>query len=532
MPLTLSNAQQKLFERSLQNIEKVESLFSEAQSLFPDFKPDITGLKHQLQSPFSIFICGEFNAGKSSLLNQLGENAIASVGILPTTKEIESYNPEGLGGLVFIDSPGTNSIIDQHQELTENYLKQADIILFLTSIERPLSKSEQDFLTIVDKTWARKVIVAVNKIDLVTSEEIEQVTNYIAEGLSNIFAETPPIFPISAHTGDGMDQLKNFLLAFLAEKERMKLKLQGPQNSLLVYLDQLVTRNTILQEELQAEKAIFERSLRRITERVEEYKMLFGIFRGNIEDLFRNLTYAINKIVDQRITFFTVAKKRITNEDDALEEKLITAIKEVQLDKNLQEIFKEATSTFLQYRDRIIRETTEDIATAITIEKNQLTIPILEGDNVDVKAMSDNIKAAADKGLNNCGRLGMFAVVSGFGGQVIFTATSLDASAFALAVIFGILSFNSLPRQNQKVKEQLSATFLELRQNYTDTLWKALATEVNESLEQVMAVIQPQQEDLENKIKLAISIDETIASNKVEINNILQELEQLSCENT
>ena len=528
MPLTLSTTQQELFERSLQNIEQVESLFSEAQNLFPDFKPDIAGIKQQLHSPFSIFICGEFNAGKSSLLNQLGENALAPVGILPTTKEIESYNPEGLGGLVFIDSPGTNSIIDQHQELTENYLKQADIILFLTSVERPLSKSEQDFLTIVNNTWARKVIVAVNKIDLVTPEEIEQVTKYIAEGLSNIFSEKPPIFPISSHTGDGMDKLKDFLLAFLAEKERIKLKLQGPQNSLLVYLDQLVTKNKSIQEKLQAEKAIFERSLRRITERLEEYKMLFGLFQGNIEDLFRNLTYAIYKIVDHKITFVAVAKKRITNEDDALEEKLTTAIKEVQLDKNLQDIFKEATSTFVQYRDRIIRETTEDIATAITIKKDQLTIPILESDTVDVKTMSENIKAAADKGLNNCGRLGMFAVISGVGGQVIFTAASLDASALALAVIFGILSFNALPRANQKVKAQLEVTFLDLKQNYTNTLWKALATELNECLEKVMEVIKPQQDELENKIKLAASIDQTIASNKVEINNILQELEQLS----
>ncbi|MGK7898102.1 MAG: dynamin family protein, partial [Xenococcus sp. (in: cyanobacteria)] len=59
-------------------------------------------------------------------------------------------------------------------------------------------------------------------------------------------------------------------------------------------------------------------------------------------------------------------------------------------------------------------------------------------------------------------------------------------------------------------------------------LWKALATELNESLEQVMAIIHPQQEELENKIKLAVTIDETIASNKVEINKILTELEQIT----
>ena len=65
MPLNLSTEQKQLFERNLQIIEKVEGLFVEAQILFPEFAPDVAGIKQQLTNPFSIFICGEFNAGKS-----------------------------------------------------------------------------------------------------------------------------------------------------------------------------------------------------------------------------------------------------------------------------------------------------------------------------------------------------------------------------------------------------------------------------------------------------------------------------------
>ena len=54
MPLTLSTEQQQLLERSLKNIEQVEGLFVEAQVLFSDFQPDISGLKQQLTNPFSI----------------------------------------------------------------------------------------------------------------------------------------------------------------------------------------------------------------------------------------------------------------------------------------------------------------------------------------------------------------------------------------------------------------------------------------------------------------------------------------------
>jgi small GTP-binding protein len=527
MPLTLSTEQQQLFDRSLENIERVEGLFVEAQALFPDFQPDITGLKEQLSNPFSIFICGEFNAGKSSLLNHLGDNTNAPVGIIPTTKEIQSYDPEGLGGLVFIDSPGTNSIIEQHQELTENYLKQADIILFVTSIERPLTKSEQDFLVLVDKTWARKIIVTINKIDLATEDEVKQVKAYVSDGLQEIFNEMPPIFAISSHTGAGISDLKNFLLAFLAEDEKTKLKLQGPQNSLLVYLNQLENQNQEIIGKLEAEKTIFDRTIKRIQERLEEYKLMFAIFQRNIDDLFRNLIQEINKIVNQKTSFFSVVKKRLTNEEDRLEERLVTAIEEVQLDQNLQQIFQEATKTFFQYRDRIFREATEDIETAVALGEDKLVIPTLKSEQVDVKQMSEAIKLAADKGLNNLGKLGIAAAVTGVGGQILFTAASLDASAFVLSALFGLLGINALPRERDKVKEQIETTFKELQKSYTDTLWKTLATELNDCLQQFMNAIEPRKQELETQIKLSKSLTEEITVSKSEIEAILQELDRL-----
>ncbi|MGL5943023.1 MAG: dynamin family protein [Waterburya sp.] len=531
MPLTLSGEQQQLFDRSLATIQKVESLFVEAKVLFPDFNPDTEVLKQQLANPFSIFICGEFNAGKSSLLNQLNNQEIASVGFLPTTQEIESYNPEGFGGLVFIDSPGTNSIIEQHQELTENYLQQADIILFVTSVERPLSKSEQDFLTLVDQTWARKIIVAINKTDLVQEDEAKQIREYISEGLSKILAEMPPIFAISAKSGAGITELKSFLLAFLAEGEKIKLKLKGPQNSLLVYLEQLEKQNQNIQSKLQSEKVIFDRTSRRIEERLEEYNLLFGIFRDNIDDLFTNLIQATNQIIDSNTSFLTVLKRRITKEDDFLEARLAKTIKEIQLDKNLQEIFKEAISTFLKYRERIIREAKEDLSTAVTISEGTLDIPTINTDKLEIDEFSAKIKNAAEQGLDSFWRLGITAAATGFGGHLLFNAASADATAFLIAGLFGLMSFNALPRQRKKVKQELEQTYRNLQENYTKTLKDALAAELNKCLQQFADVIRPKQEELASKIAASESISKTAAAIKTEIKTITTEVEQLSMDN-
>lgn len=527
MPLTLSGEQQKLFDRSLETIQKVEGLFVEAKVLFPEFTPDTEVLKQQLANPFSIFICGEFNAGKSSLLNQLNNQEIASVGFLPTTQEIESYNPEGFGGLVFIDSPGTNSIIEQHQELTENYLQQADIILFVTSVERPLSKSEQDFLTLVDRTWARKIIVTINKIDLVNGDESQQIRDYVTEGLKTILAEMPPVFAISSKTGTGITELKSFLLAFLAEGEKIKLKLQGPQNSLLVYLDQLEQQNKAIQSKLQLEKTVFDRTSRRIEERLEEYNLLFGIFRDNIDDLFTGLIQGTNNLIDNNTSFLTVLKKRITKEDDLLEERLGKTIKDIQLDKNLQGIFQEAISTFLKYRERIIREAKEDLETAVTVSEGALQIPAINTDKLEIDEFSGKIKAAAEKGLDSFWRLGITAAATGFGGDLLFN----DATAFLIAGFFGLLGFNALPRERKKVKQELEQNYRQLQANYTNTLKATLAAELNKCLQQFADVIRPKQEELEKKIAASELINNEAEKIREEIKQITEEVEQLAINN-
>jgi small GTP-binding protein len=528
MPLTLSGEQQQLFDRSLQTIQQVEGLFVEAKVLFPNFNPDTEVLKQQLANPFSIFICGEFNAGKSSLLNQLNNQDIAKVGFLPTTQEINAYNPEGFGGLVFIDSPGTNSIIEQHQELTENYLQQADIILFVTSVERPLSKSEQDFLKLVNQTWARKIIFVINKADLVAENEAKQIREYVSEGLKDILAETPPVFAISAKTGAGIDELKSFLLAFLADGEKVKLKLRGPQNSLLVYLEQLEKQNDSIKAKLQSDKVIFDRTSRRIEERLEEYNLLFGIFRDNIEDLFTKLIQETDELIDNNTGLLTVIKRRITKEEDYLEAKIAKTIKEIQLDKNLQVIFQEAISTFLKYRERIIREAKEDLSTAITVSEEALALPPVNTEQLKSDELAAKIKTAAEEGLDSFWRLGITAAATGFGGQLVFNTFSADATAFVVAGLFGLMSFDAIPRRRRKVKEELAQTYRSLQENYTKTLKDALAVELNKCLQQFADVIRPQQEELASKITASETISQEAGNIKAEIQKITAEVEQIS----
>ena len=162
-----------------------------------------------LDGPFLAVVVGEFNSGKSTVINALlGERFLAD-GILPTTNEIsvlEYLDPndaaaatsgggeavtrerdglfvrrlpaELLRGMSVVDTPGTNVIVERQQRLTEEFVPRADVVLFVLSADRPLTDSELAFLRYI-RQWRKKVVFVVNKIDLLEGEE--QVQQLLGE---------------------------------------------------------------------------------------------------------------------------------------------------------------------------------------------------------------------------------------------------------------------------------------------------------------------------------------------------------------
>ena len=139
----------------------------------------------QLEQPFLLVVVGEFNAGKSAFINALlGQKALEE-GVTPTTarigllrhgesvgREVTAAGLEALTApaeilrdLVIVDTPGTNAVLREHEELTREFIPRADLVLFVTSADRPFTESERSFLEAI-RSWGKKVIVVLNKADL------------------------------------------------------------------------------------------------------------------------------------------------------------------------------------------------------------------------------------------------------------------------------------------------------------------------------------------------------------------------------
>ena len=81
----------------------------------------------------------------------------------------KGYPNEFLREIAIVDTPGTNAIIRHHEELSRGFVPRSDLVLFVTSAERPLTESERGYLELI-RDWGKKILLVINKADLLRDE--------------------------------------------------------------------------------------------------------------------------------------------------------------------------------------------------------------------------------------------------------------------------------------------------------------------------------------------------------------------------
>ncbi|RMF46956.1 MAG: GTP-binding protein, partial [Anaerolineae bacterium] len=205
-------------------LKEERHLLSDLQTLLTRFDAspeDLETLKDsllQLDEFFLLVVVGEFNAGKSAFINALLGQQVLKEGVTPTTTQVNvlRYGDEVsrqvrsahlheitaplpiLKELSIVDTPGTNAIVREHEVITSRFVPRADLVLFITSADRPFTESERAFLEKI-RDWGKKVVVVINKVDILHSDaDLEQIRTFITENARTLLGISPEIFPVSA----------------------------------------------------------------------------------------------------------------------------------------------------------------------------------------------------------------------------------------------------------------------------------------------------------------------------------------------
>lgn len=178
----------------------------------------LQSLQGSLREPFLFVVVGEVKAGKSSLLNATFGRDFCRVDVLPATDKVYvfKYGEEDrtvhvsdrlaecyrdapfLKDFNIVDTPGTNTIVAEHQTITEQFLPLADLVIFVFSATNPWAASAWDFLKLISKKWLKRVVFVLQQADLRDPEEIAAIQKHLEQTMMERIGQSCPIFPVSA----------------------------------------------------------------------------------------------------------------------------------------------------------------------------------------------------------------------------------------------------------------------------------------------------------------------------------------------
>ncbi|MFZ1378632.1 MAG: dynamin family protein, partial [Saprospiraceae bacterium] len=323
----------------------IEEIIKEIHALTQDIQhkelsQTVSDLRNRIHDPFMFVICGEVKVGKSSFINALLESKteICKVAPSPMTDTIQlivygpeyqmtalspvlkriSYPEDILKEIAIVDTPGTNTIIAHHQEITENFVPTSDLVIFVFEAKNPYRQSAWDFFNFIKTDWQKKVIFVLQQKDLIDPADLQinirGLEQYAKEkGISN-----PLIFPVSAK----MDlEGKKDDSGFLPLREFIAKNITGGKASLYKMINNIKTSETVVDKIesgilIRKDQFAYDMEFRNdITKTLSDQEK---ISNNNINMLVENLlasydtvTNSKRKTLEDGLGFFNVLKRGI-----------------------------------------------------------------------------------------------------------------------------------------------------------------------------------------------------------------------------
>ncbi len=510
----------------------------------PDDQRHLAQALRQLEELFLLVVVGEFNAGKSAFINALLGQSVLEEGVTPTTDRVHvlRYGPEltrtardedllivtwpaeWLRDINIVDTPGTNSVLQRHQTITEDFIPRSDLVLFITSVDRPFTESERVFLERVHD-WGKKIVVVINKIDVLEDEtSLSKVVQFVEDNAQLLLGLRPPIFPVSARLAQKAKAitdterealwqasrfaaLEEFILNTLDERQRVCLKLENPlgvaDRLQAQYLSNARARLDLLREDFKTLDDIQEQLIG-----YEEY------MRRNFADKLSRVDNVLLQVAARGTAFFdnTVRLTRVfhlihTDQVRAeFEQKVIAdAVQQIEaqvrdlidwlVDRDFsqwQGVMAHVNRRAEQHHDRIVGQVGGQFE-----HNRQERLASVERAAREAVASYDRTKEAAElaesvqravaqTALVEVGAVGLGALL-----VAILHASMADFSGVVMAGAVATLGFFILPARRRAAKKQLKTQLEALRARLAEALTNQFERELSLSLQRIREAIAP-----------------------------------------
>ena len=562
-------------------VSKIKSLlveflsFGENNNITPQNLSLIKDQIIQIDDLFLIVIVGEYNSGKSAFINALLGKNILETGVTPTTSNItilrhgndqlETNPSPGLSlitipnslleDISLVDTPGTNAILREHEALTTDFIPRSDLVLFITSADRPFTESERQFLELI-KDWGKKIVVIINKIDIINSEkDLKQIIDFVLENSKKLLGVEPPIFTISAkdtlqskiagrQTEPDFQRVEDYIYQILSPSNQLALKLSNPLgvlSKLIVELlgttnekISLISNDVQLLSDLESQISLFrEDMLRSFKFHYAEIDNSLLEFEKRGINFFEN-TFRIARIMDLinkdkiQSEYNAQVVKGLPAEIDSKVSSLIEWLVDEDL-KQWQSITNKIDQRILKYQDRVfddpetrqIRFERFKIIEAVKRETQRI-VEQFDKDDESKRIAEDAQMAVAASAAIEVGALGLGALIT-----ILATTASADFTGVMLAGLTAVLGFFIIPAKKKQAKTLFTKRIADLRDQLSDTLMAEFIKQIDLIVERINTTIQPysrfvrsEQISLNKNVETLHTYSDTVFSLREETNKI------------
>ena len=532
-----------------------------------------------LEELFLLVIVGEFNSGKSAFVNSLLGAEIATEGVTPTTDRItllrhseeperrelregileKGYPNEFLREISIVDTPGTNAIIRHHEELSRSFVPRSDLVLFITSAERPLTESERGYLELI-RDWGKKILLVVNKSDLLDGDEsAEKVRSFVTDGIHSMLGLTPPIFFVSsllarkakaASSGmerdallkaSGLGELEEYITDLLDEEGRVRIKLESPlgvvEELVRRYRESVGERMSLLEddfktsENVESQLELFQEDMRRDFEaRMAEVGNIIhslnergdawfedNIRIGNVAELVRR------ERIQERF------QREVIGDTEALIDERVDELVDWMVDRNLKQ-WRDIVEYVnrrrqAQYNEHLIGEVGDNF------EYNRSQVIRSVGKNAtDVVRNYDRERESEQIALSLQGAVAqtLAAEVGALGlGTAVATvamAAAVDVTMTLSALLLAGLGFFIIPNRRRKAREEFREKTDTLRGKLDEVVTRQFETELARSVERMREAIAPYTRFVRTEHARMTEARDTLAELDGEVDSLKREI--------
>ena len=535
----LSGAEDELVREERRVLAKLRTALARFDAA-PEHQQALARSIEQLDELFLLVIVGEFNSGKSAFINALVGSKVAAEGVTPTTAQINilqygesldrqvreanlhviSAPAEILREIHIVDTPGTNAIIREHEAITAEFVPRSDLVLFVTSADRPFTETERAFLEQV-RGWGKKVVIVINKIDILDGErQVDEVRGFVAENARALLGFSPEIFPVSARLalrakqGDPsawnasrFEALERYIQETLDSPGRVQLKLLNPLGVGAALTDRHAAAVRDRAALLKDDYATLDEVDRQLGVYQSDLMRDFGFRISDIDRILLEMEKRGHEFFDDNMRIGRVMdllnrsrmqqgfEQQVVGDAPEQIERKVGELVDWLVDADLrqwQDVTKHLAERRRQYQDRIVGDDSgrfhydrTRLIDAVSRE-SQKVIDSFDR-RKEARELADGARnAVAAAAAVGAGAVGLGAIVT-----IAATTAAADATGIIMASVLAALGFFILPAKREKAKEQMRRKIADVRERLSEALRSQFAQEITRSGDRIRESIAP-----------------------------------------